>query len=59
MLASITKVQQRRVDERGVVSIEYLVLGAALILLIGVLGTNAAVQTALGNAFSNLFNDAG
>lgn len=48
-----------RRDERGVVSIEYIVLGAAIIVLIGVLGTNAAVQKALQDAFTNLFNKAG
>lgn len=41
------------------VSIEYLVLGAALIVLIGVLATNGDVQDALGEAFSNLFTSAG
>lgn len=46
-------------DERGVVSIEYLVLGAALIVLIAVIGTNSTVQTALQTAFSNLFTSAG
>lgn len=33
LLTGVTKAQQRRGDERGVVSIEYLVLGAALIVL--------------------------
>jgi Flp pilus assembly pilin Flp len=49
---------QRR-EERGVVSIEYIVLGAAIILLIGVLGTATEVQTALKTAFTNLFSNAG
>ena len=48
-----------RREERGVVSIEYIVLGAAIILLIGVLGTATEVQTALKTAFSNLFSSAG
>ncbi len=45
-----------RREERGVVSIEYIVLGAAIILLIGVLGTATEVQTALKTAFTNLFS---
>ncbi len=49
---------QRR-EERGVVSIEYIVLGAAIILLIGVLGTATEVQDALKTAFTNLFSSAG
>lgn len=52
------KLEARR-DERGVVSIEYIVLGAAIIVLIGVLGSNAQVQQALQDAFTNLFNKAG
>lgn len=58
VLGGVQRAQARR-DERGVVSIEYLVLGAALIVLIGVLATNGTVQTALSNAFSNLFTKAG
>ena len=48
-----------RREERGVVSIEYIVLGAAIILLIGVLGTATEVQTALKSAFTTLFSSAG
>ena len=48
-----------RREERGVVSIEYIVLGAAIILLIGVLGTATEVQDALKSAFTGLFSDAG
>ncbi len=51
-------VSERR-EERGVVSIEYIVLGAAIILLIGVLGTATEVQDALKTAFTNLFSSAG
>lgn len=55
--ARLDRVRQDR--ERGVVSIEYVVLGAAIIAIIGFLATNSTVQTALSNAFSNLFSKAG
>lgn len=58
IFGGLQKLETRR-DERGVVSIEYIVLGAAIIVLIGVLGTNATVQKALQDAFTNLFNKAG
>lgn len=58
VFGGLQKLQTRR-DERGVVSIEYIVLGAAIIVLIGVLGTNGGVQEALQTAFKNLFNKAG
>lgn len=58
VFGGLQKLETRR-DERGVVSIEYIVLGAAIIVLIGVLGTNAGVQEALQTAFKNLFNKAG
>ena len=53
----LRSVAERR-NERGVVSIEYIVLGAAIILLIGVIGTNAEVKKALTDAFTKLFSDA-
>ncbi|MDQ3157975.1 MAG: hypothetical protein M3Q98_14865 [Actinomycetota bacterium] len=58
VFGGLQKLEARR-DERGVVSIEYIVLGAAIIVLIGVLGSNADVQKALQDAFKNLFNKAG
>lgn len=44
-----------RKDERGVVSIEYLVLGGALVVLIGALAQASGVTEALSNAFIELF----
>lgn len=58
VMTGLRSVAERR-NERGVVSIEYIVLGAAIILLIGVIGTNTAVQDALTQAFTKLFQDAG
>lgn len=57
VMTGLRSVTERR-NERGVVSIEYIVLGAAIILLIGVIGTNTAVQNALTEAFTKLFSDA-
>ena len=59
----LTLVSTRAADLRerrdaGVVSIEYLVLGAALIVLIAVVGSNKDVQDALKNAFTGLFGKA-
>ena len=54
-----TRLHTARRNERGVVSIEYIVLGAAIIALIGILATNTAVSDALGDAFQGLFEDAG
>jgi hypothetical protein len=51
--------ERRQRRDAGVVSIEYLVLGAALIVLIAVVGSASEVQTALKNAFMNLFQKAG
>jgi Flp pilus assembly pilin Flp len=62
VVAYVTTGLERLRDEdrnRGVVSIEYIVLGAAVITLIGVLSNNGEVQDALKNAFTKLFNDAG
>lgn len=58
VFGGLQKLETRR-DERGVVSIEYIVLGAAIIVLIGVLGSNGEVQQALQDAFTGLFNKAG
>jgi hypothetical protein len=45
--------------QRGVVSVEYIVLGAAIIALVGFLANNGAVKQALETAFSGLFEKAG
>jgi len=44
--------------QRGASALEYIVLAAALIIIIGVLATNTTVQDALNTAFSDLFSDA-
>lgn len=44
--------------DRGIVSVEYIVLGAAIIAIVGFLATNGAVQQALATAFQNLFTEA-
>lgn len=45
--------------QRGVVSVEYIVLGAAIIALVGFLANNGTVKDALETAFSGLFTKAG
>ena len=44
--------------QRGASALEYIVLAAALIIIIGGLATNTTVQDALNSAFSDLFSDA-
>ncbi|KZY37012.1 hypothetical protein A3754_10835 [Alcanivorax sp. HI0083] len=44
--------------QRGASALEYIVLAAALIIIIGVLATNDTVSDALETAFSDLFSDA-
>lgn len=44
--------------QRGASALEYIVLAAALIIIIGVLSQNTAVRGALNEAFTNLFSDA-
>ena len=44
--------------QRGASALEYIVLAAALIIIIGVLATNDAVKDALEGAFEGLFSDA-
>ncbi len=54
-------VERVRADgrDRGIVSVEYIVLGAALIAILGFLGTNPAVRSAIAAAFTSLFESAG
>ncbi|MDX1755304.1 MAG: hypothetical protein R3175_04515 [Marinobacter sp.] len=44
--------------QQGASALEYMVLAAAIIVIIGVLSTNTTVQTTLSNAFNQLFTDA-
>jgi len=44
--------------QRGASALEYIVLAAALIIIIGVLATNGTVRTALETAFTDLFTEA-
>lgn len=45
-------------QQKGATALEYIVLAAAIIVVVGVLASNTTVQTALETAFSNLFTDA-
>ncbi len=54
-----TFAERRRADQRGVVSIEYLVLGAALIVVLGALAKYSGLSDKLGGAIGNLFDKAG
>lgn len=53
-----TQLPGRARKQRGASALEYIVLAAALIIIIGVLATNDTVSTALETAFTNLFTDA-
>ena len=44
--------------QRGASALEYIVLAAAIIFIVGILATNTTVQTTLETAFNNLFTDA-
>ena len=44
--------------QRGASALEYIVLAAAIVFIVGILSTNTTVQTTLENAFNSLFNDA-
>ncbi|MDX6205294.1 MAG: hypothetical protein QOE76_658 [Frankiales bacterium] len=44
--------------DAGVVSIEYLVLGAAIIFIIGIMSTDTTVQNTVKGAFDGLFQKA-
>ncbi len=45
-------------SQKGASALEYLVLAAAIIVIIGFLATNDTVQTTVTNAFQDLFTDA-
>ena len=51
-------VSTRADKQRGASALEYIVLAAAIIFIVGILSTNTTVQTTLENAFNNLFSDA-
>ena len=53
-----TQLPGRARKQRGASALEYIVLAAALIIIIGVLATNGTVGTALETAFTNLFTKA-
>ena len=53
-----TQLPGRARKQRGASALEYIVLAAALIIIIGVLATNDTVSGALETAFTNLFTDA-
>ncbi|MBM7334524.1 hypothetical protein [Alloalcanivorax marinus] len=51
-------VSTRADKQRGVSALEYIVLAAAIIFIVGILSTNTTVQTTVKDAFDNLFKDA-
>ncbi len=53
-----TRMPGRARGQRGASALEYIVLAAALINIIGVLATNTTVQDTLTGAFEGLFEDA-
>lgn len=58
MVRLYTQLPGRARNQRGASALEYIVLAAALIIIIGVLATNTAVQDAINTAFTDLFSDA-
>ena len=44
--------------QRGASALEYIVLAAAIIFIVGILATNDTVQTSLEDAFEGLFDSA-
>ena len=44
--------------QRGASALEYIVLAAAIIFIVGILATNDEVQTTLKEAFDGLFDSA-
>ena len=58
MIRLYTQLPGRARNQRGASALEYIVLAAALIIIIGVLATNTAVQDAINTAFTDLFSDA-
>lgn len=53
-----TQLPGRARKQRGASALEYIVLAAALIIIIGVLATNDTVKLALEGAFEGLFDSA-
>ena len=58
MIRLYTQLPGRARNQRGASALEYIVLAAALIIIIGVLATNDTVQTTINTAFTDLFTDA-
>jgi len=58
MIRLYTQMPGRARNQRGASALEYIVLAAALIIIIGVLATNDTVKDALEGAFEGLFSDA-
>ncbi|MBD3649883.1 MAG: hypothetical protein HUJ15_00925 [Alcanivorax sp.] len=44
--------------QRGASALEYIVLAAAIIFIVGILATNTTVQNTFQSAFENLFSSA-
>lgn len=44
--------------QKGATALEYIVLAAAVIVILGVLATNDGVQSAVNSAFTGLFSEA-
>ncbi len=44
--------------QQGATALEYIVLAAAIIFIVGVLSTNDTVRESLGTAFEGLFTEA-
>ena len=47
-----------RRQQRGASALEYIVLAASLIILLGGLASNSTVQNSINTAFTDLFSDA-
>jgi Flp pilus assembly pilin Flp len=58
MIRLYTQLPGRARNQRGASALEYIVLAAALIIIIGALATNETVQTTINTAFTDLFTDA-
>ncbi|MBL7252056.1 Flp family type IVb pilin [Alloalcanivorax marinus] len=59
LAARLYSVAPTRADkQRGASALEYIVLAAAIIFVVGILATNDTVQTTLQTAFTQLFTDA-
>lgn len=58
MIRLYTQLPGRARNQRGASALEYIVLAAALIIIIGV-GINAVGSGAIQDAFQNLFDGAG